>query len=123
MADLISKLALVLDRPVLDKTEFTGEFDLNLSFTADEATMGLPGSGGPGDPGGSRAPDRPQPPKHLRRTRGTARVETRDGQGPGGSPRHRSCRETFGELTPDKLSLPQPVRLDRGEFTHGVDRE
>jgi len=56
MADLVSKLALVLGRPVLDKTEFTGEFDLNLSFTADEATMGLPGSGGPGDPGGSPLP-------------------------------------------------------------------
>jgi uncharacterized protein (TIGR03435 family) len=56
MADLVSKLALVLGRSVLDKTEFTGEFDLNLSFTADEATMGLPGSGGPGDPGGSPLP-------------------------------------------------------------------
>ena len=56
MADLVSKLALVLGRPVLDKTEFRGEFDLNLSFTADEATMGLPGSGGPGDPGGSPLP-------------------------------------------------------------------
>jgi uncharacterized protein (TIGR03435 family) len=56
MGDLIGKLAMVLGRPVLDKTGFTGEFDLNLSFTADEATMGLPGSGGPGDPGGSRLP-------------------------------------------------------------------
>jgi uncharacterized protein (TIGR03435 family) len=54
MADLIRELALVLDRPVLDRTEFTGEFDLNLSFTPDEALMGLPGFGGPGDPGGSR---------------------------------------------------------------------
>jgi uncharacterized protein (TIGR03435 family) len=53
MADLIRELAVVLDRPVLDKTGFTGEFDLNLSFTADEAIMGLPGYGGPGDPGGS----------------------------------------------------------------------
>jgi uncharacterized protein (TIGR03435 family) len=62
MADLISKLALVLGRPVLDKTEFTGEFDLNLSFTADEATMGLPGFGGPGDPGGSPLPTDPNVP-------------------------------------------------------------
>lgn len=54
MADLIRELALVLDRPVLDRTEFTGEFDLNLSFTPDEALMGLPGFGRPGDPGGSR---------------------------------------------------------------------
>lgn len=59
MADLIRELALVLGRPVLDKTGFTGEFDLNLSFTADDATMGLPGSGGPG---GSRLPTEPNLP-------------------------------------------------------------
>jgi len=62
MADLIRELALILDRPVLDKTEFTGEFDLNLSFTADEATMGLPGSGGPGDRGSHRLPTDPNYP-------------------------------------------------------------
>jgi len=39
-----------LDRPVRDKTEFTGEFDLDLSFTRDDALRGLPGFGGPGDP-------------------------------------------------------------------------
>ena len=54
MADLVRNLALVLSRPVLDKTGFTGDFDLNLSFTPDDATMGLPGYGGPGDPGGTR---------------------------------------------------------------------
>jgi len=62
VADLVRQLASVLDRPVLDKTGFTGEFDLDLSFTADEATMGLPGSGGPGDPGGSRPPTDPNLP-------------------------------------------------------------
>jgi len=62
MADLIRELAITLGRPVLDKTGFTGEFDLNLSFTADEATMGLPGSGGPGDPGGTRLPTDPNRP-------------------------------------------------------------
>lgn len=62
MADLIGKLAMVLGRPVLDKTGFTGEFDLNLSFTADKATMGLPGSGGPGDPGGTKLPSDPNLP-------------------------------------------------------------
>jgi uncharacterized protein (TIGR03435 family) len=56
MADLIRELALILDRPVLDKTEFTGEFDLNLSFTPDEALMGFPGFLRRGDPGGSRLP-------------------------------------------------------------------
>ncbi len=48
IADLVRELTSVLDRPVLDKTGFTGEFDLNLSFRADEA---LQGSGfWPGDP-------------------------------------------------------------------------
>jgi uncharacterized protein (TIGR03435 family) len=57
MADLIRELAMVLGRPVLDKTEFTGEFDLNLSFTADE-TMRWP----PGDPDGARLPADPNLP-------------------------------------------------------------
>jgi uncharacterized protein (TIGR03435 family) len=57
IADLVRELALVLDRPVLDKTEFTGEFDLDLSFIADKATMGLPG-----DPGGHRLPTDPSHP-------------------------------------------------------------
>jgi len=56
VADLVRELASVLDRPVLDQTGFTGEFDLDLSFAADQATMGLPGLGGPRDPGGSRIP-------------------------------------------------------------------
>jgi uncharacterized protein (TIGR03435 family) len=62
MADLIRELASVLDRPVLDKTGFSGEFDLDLSFTPDEALMGFPGLGGPGDPGGSRPPTDPDLP-------------------------------------------------------------
>lgn len=62
IADLVRELALVLDRPVLDKTEFKGEFDLNLSFTPDGALMGFPGIGGPGDPGSSRPPTDPSLP-------------------------------------------------------------
>jgi len=51
VADLIRELAFVLDRPVLDKTGFTGEFDLDLSFTPDETLQGMPaGYGGPTDP-------------------------------------------------------------------------
>jgi uncharacterized protein (TIGR03435 family) len=61
VADLVRELAFVLDRPVLDKTEFTGEFDLNLSFTSDEALMGFPGFMS-GDPGGSRLPTDPNLP-------------------------------------------------------------
>ena len=52
MADFTRQLALVLDRPVLDKTGFTGEFDLNLNFTSDSLLMGMPGYGAPGDPNG-----------------------------------------------------------------------
>jgi bla regulator protein blaR1 len=50
MADFISKLELVMGRPVVDKTEFTRDFDLKLDFTADEATMGLAGFAKPGYP-------------------------------------------------------------------------
>jgi len=58
MADLIRELAVVLDRPVLDKTGFTGEFDLDLSFTRDGALMGLvglPGYEGAESPDGAGA--------------------------------------------------------------------
>jgi uncharacterized protein (TIGR03435 family) len=51
IADLARELAFMLDRPILDKTGFTGEFDLKLSFTPDEALRGFPrGYGGPTDP-------------------------------------------------------------------------
>jgi len=56
MADLIRELTMALGRPVLDKTGFTGAFDLNLSFTPDEALMGLPGNRGPDEAGGARLP-------------------------------------------------------------------
>jgi uncharacterized protein (TIGR03435 family) len=49
MADLIRELAMVLGRPIIDKTEFTGEFDLNLRFTEDEAIKGLDGPLPPAD--------------------------------------------------------------------------
>jgi uncharacterized protein (TIGR03435 family) len=42
VADLVRELASILDRPVLDKTGYTGEFDLDLSFTPDEALKGFP---------------------------------------------------------------------------------
>jgi len=51
IADLSRQLALILDRPILDKTGFTGEFDLFLNFTSDGALMGMPpGYGGPANP-------------------------------------------------------------------------
>jgi len=39
MPDLIRELAFVLDRPVLDQTGFTAEFDLDLNFTPDDALI------------------------------------------------------------------------------------
>ncbi|HWB83620.1 MAG TPA: M56 family metallopeptidase [Bryobacteraceae bacterium] len=41
MRDLVRELASILDRPVLDKVGFTGEFDLNLSFTSSETLTGI----------------------------------------------------------------------------------
>ena len=58
MADLIRGLARVLGKPVLDKTGFTGEFDIDLNYT-DEDIMKSPGSAAPGDAGGNRLPAGP----------------------------------------------------------------
>jgi uncharacterized protein (TIGR03435 family) len=58
MADLVRELAMTLGRPVLDKTGFTGEFDLNLNYT-DEALTKSPVSAAPDDPSGNRLPTEP----------------------------------------------------------------
>jgi uncharacterized protein (TIGR03435 family) len=44
MADLARELTMVLDRPVFDKTGFTGDFDLSLSFAGSAPPRGLPGA-------------------------------------------------------------------------------
>ena len=41
MADLISELALILDRPISDRTGFTNEFDVDLNFAPDQALQGF----------------------------------------------------------------------------------
>jgi uncharacterized protein (TIGR03435 family) len=53
MADLVRELTSVLDRPVSDRTGFTGEFDLQLRFASGEEMAGLPPSFGRVE-GGSR---------------------------------------------------------------------
>ncbi|HUB82074.1 MAG TPA: M56 family metallopeptidase [Bryobacteraceae bacterium] len=49
VADLARELTSLLGRPVVDRTGFTGEFDLNLRFTADEALVGFLGLLAPAD--------------------------------------------------------------------------
>ena len=44
MAEFIRMLAMVLARPVINRTGFTGDLDVHLSFTPDESTQGLPGA-------------------------------------------------------------------------------
>ena len=58
MADLVRELAMTLGQPVMDKTGFTGEFDLNLNYT-DEALTKSPVSAAPDDPGSNRLPAEP----------------------------------------------------------------
>jgi uncharacterized protein (TIGR03435 family) len=53
MADLVRELALTLGRPVMDKTGFTGEFDLNLNYNDDALAKS------PDDAGGNRPPGEP----------------------------------------------------------------
>jgi uncharacterized protein (TIGR03435 family) len=76
--------ALVFDRPVIDKTNVTGQFSFHVEFANDENVVPFP------SPGGTvrcscRSID-------FYRLRETAWVETRTVQGPAGIPRHRSRR-------------------------------
>lgn len=50
VSDLIRELGAVLDRPVSDKTGFPGEFDLDLSFTPSDVTLGIPAAYAAADP-------------------------------------------------------------------------
>jgi uncharacterized protein (TIGR03435 family) len=52
MPEFIRVLAVVMGRPVIDKTGITSEFEVHLEFAPDQSTAGLPGAGGPRDPGG-----------------------------------------------------------------------
>jgi len=47
VADLVRELTSILDRPVVDKTGFTGEFDLGLRFVQDDTLVGFRGLAGP----------------------------------------------------------------------------
>jgi uncharacterized protein (TIGR03435 family) len=42
MPEFVRKISLILDRSVIDKTGFTGLFDLQLDFVADETTPAMP---------------------------------------------------------------------------------
>jgi len=81
VADLIKELASILNRPVLNETAFTGEFDLNLSFAADENLRGIP-SVVPGDPAGSRVATKPGVPNIYAALEQQLGLELRSARGP-----------------------------------------
>ena len=56
MAEFVKGLSRVVGRPVLDKTGFSGEFDVHLDFAPEDAAMG---GGGPGDPAAAIPPASP----------------------------------------------------------------
>ena len=58
MADLVRELSRALGEPVLDKTGFTGEFDIDLNYTDDDV-MKSPGSAAPDDASGNGLPAGP----------------------------------------------------------------
>jgi uncharacterized protein (TIGR03435 family) len=51
MAELVRVLSNMMGRTVIDKTGFTGEFDVQLQFALDDAIAGLPKPPGPPDEG------------------------------------------------------------------------
>jgi uncharacterized protein (TIGR03435 family) len=58
MADLVRELSRTLGEPVLDKTGFTGEFDIDLNYTDEDATKS-PSSTAPYDSGGNQLQTHP----------------------------------------------------------------
>jgi uncharacterized protein (TIGR03435 family) len=64
MAEMVRVLSMIMDRPVIDRTGYTGTFDLQLDFTPDEATSGMPRSTQSSEPGAApAAPDPTAPPQ------------------------------------------------------------
>ncbi len=76
MADLIRELSNILDRPVLDKTGFTGEFDVKLSFTADDTLIS------PFKPVGSKLPADPNFPNLFAALEGQLGLKLDSATGP-----------------------------------------
>jgi uncharacterized protein (TIGR03435 family) len=58
MAEFARMLAMLMGRPVIDRTGFKEELDVHLSFTPDESTQGLPGAS-PGAMSGASDPNKP----------------------------------------------------------------
>jgi uncharacterized protein (TIGR03435 family) len=83
MAELTRILASVMGKPVIDKTGYTAEFDLQVTgITPDETTAGLPGSGGPRDPGGLPLPTDPNRPNILTALQEQAGLKLSSGKSP-----------------------------------------
>ena len=97
MTQLANVLSDVLGRPVIDKTGFTGTFDVKLDFTPEGTTFGggriWPSAGRP-----ATRPTRMPPTFHLHRPAGATGTQTGIAKRPGRGPRHRPRRESLREL-------------------------
>jgi uncharacterized protein (TIGR03435 family) len=65
MPDLIKTLAMVMGRPVVDKTGYSEKFDVQFDFAPDETVAGLPRGAGPGEPGGPAPAADPDAPPSI----------------------------------------------------------
>ena len=52
-------LGMALDRPVIDKTGITNQFEIRLVFSPDDSASPRPATADPGAPPAVRAPDAP----------------------------------------------------------------
>jgi uncharacterized protein (TIGR03435 family) len=59
LSQLAGLLGLILDRPVIDKTGITNQFEIHLVFSPDDSAAPRPATADPGAPAAVRAPDAP----------------------------------------------------------------
>ena len=108
-AQLVDSLSRFTGRVVLDKTNLTGKYDINLDYTPEQGQFQGAARRCSAARSASAAADRSQRTVPVHGPPGTARLEIGIAKGPGGNAGHRSRGAALGKLTPCFDALPSRV--------------